>query len=323
MKFSVSLPRPDGTAETNVPAVVAVARAAEAAGFHAVSVTDHPFPFLGEGSVSHRAYDPFTVHAFVAAATERIRLHFSLLVACHRNPFLTAQMIATLDEASEGRTIIGMGAGYNRTEIDSLGGEFASRGPHVDEVVATMRTAWSGAPVHDRNDRWTAAGNQLFPAPGRDSHPPLWRGGNSRSAVRSAVNHFDGWAPLEVPDPNVATLAGTTALTIATLPDAIAGFKEAWRSAGRTGEPEICFVRSWPDWLADPATVEADVAAVDAAGATWIEFTLAGTTHREHVESIERTSSALREAGLMDTDQPGFVATQDTPTRELRKIPHA
>jgi len=301
VKFSVSLPRPDGTAETGIPAVVAVARAAEAAGFDAVSVTDHPFPFLGDGSVSHRAYDPFIVQAFVAAATERIRLHFSLLVACHRNPFLTAQMIATLDEASNGRTIVGVGAGYNRTEIEALGGEFARRGPHVDEVVTAMHKAWSGAPVHDRSDRWTAAGNQMFPVPGRESHPPLWRGGNSRTAVRSAASHFDGWAPLEVPDPTVATLAGTTALTVAELPDAVAGFREAWRAAGRTGDPEICFVRSWPNWLTDPATIEADVAAIGAAGATWIEFTLAGITHHEHLESVENTSATLRAAGIMTT----------------------
>jgi alkanesulfonate monooxygenase SsuD/methylene tetrahydromethanopterin reductase-like flavin-dependent oxidoreductase (luciferase family) len=209
-------------------------------------------------------------------------------------------MVATLDEASNGRTIVGMGAGYNRIEIEALGGDFAGRGAHVDEVAAALRKAWSGAPVHDQSDGWTAAGNQLFPAIGRSAHPPLWRGGNSRTAVRSAARHFDGWSPLEVADPEVAALAGTRGLSIATLPDAIAGFHDVWRSAGRTGDPEICFVRSWPDWLADPATIEADVAAIGAAGATWIEFALAGDTHREHVESIESTSTALRQAGFMD-----------------------
>ncbi|MGE2836866.1 TIGR03619 family F420-dependent LLM class oxidoreductase [Mycobacterium sp. SMC-4] len=297
MRFSVSLPRPDGTAETGIPAVVEVARTAEAAGFHAVSVTDHPFPFLGTGSVSHRTYDPFTAQAYVAAATDRIRLHFSLLVACHRNPFLTAQMVATLDEASGGRTIVGIGAGYNRAEIEALGGDFARRGPAVDEAATVMRSAWTGKPVHAEGDRWTATGNQLFPALAQA--PPLWRGGNSRTAVRSAATLFDGWAPLEVPDPTVAALAGTNALTIATLPEAVDAFKQRWRSAGRTGEPEICFVRSWPDWLAEPATITADVEALAAAGATWVEFTIAGSTHREHKQCIRDTASVLRASGLL------------------------
>ncbi|BBZ00778.1 hypothetical protein MCHIJ_02150 [Mycolicibacterium chitae] len=297
MRFSVSLPRPDGTGQTAIPALVEVARAAEEAGFDAVSVTDHPFPFLGTGSVSHRTYDPFTLQAYVAAATERIRLHFSLLVACHRNPFLTAQMIATLDEASDGRTIIGMGAGYNRTEIEALGGDFARRGPAVDEAAQAMRSAWTGEPVHADGQGWTATGNQLFPA--RTQAPPLWRGGNSRSAIRSAATHFDGWAPLEVPDPTVAALAGTNALTIEALPEAVDTFKAQWRAAGRTGDPDICFVRSWPDWLAEPASITADVEALAAAGATWVEFTIAGSTHREHVQCIQDTAGVLRAAGLL------------------------
>ncbi|MFA5712323.1 TIGR03619 family F420-dependent LLM class oxidoreductase [Mycolicibacterium sp.] len=297
MRFSVSLPRPDGTGQTGIPALVEVARAAEEAGFDAVSVTDHPFPFLGTGSVSHRTYDPFTLQAYVAAATERIRLHFSLLVGCHRNPFLTAQMIATLDEASDGRTIIGMGAGYNRSEIEALGGDFARRGPAVDEAAQAMRSAWSGQPVHAEGQGWTATGNQLFPA--RAQNPPLWRGGNSRAAIRSAATHFDGWAPLEVPDPTVAALAGTNALTIEALPEAVSTFKQQWRAAGRTGDPDICFVRSWPDWLAGPASITADVEALAAAGATWVEFTIAGSTHRAHVQCIQDTAGVLQAAGLL------------------------
>lgn len=300
MKYSIDLPRPDGTTQTNIPALVEVARAAENACFDAVAVTDHPFPFLGNGSVSHRAYDPFTLLSYVAARTERIRLHFSLLVASHRNPFLTAQMIATLDAVSNGRTIIGMGAGYNATEIAALGGDFVQRRPHVDTVVTAMHTAWRGEPVYSEGDRWTAAGNELFPACVQVPHPPLWRGGNAKSAARSAARYFDGWSPLEFLNPKVAPMAGTAPLSLAALPDAVAGFKELWRSAGRIETPEICFVRAQPYWLDEAASIEADVKAIAAAGATWLELAIAGTTHQEHLESVKTTSEVLRAAGLLE-----------------------
>ncbi len=103
-------------------AIAEMAKAAEAAGFDAVFVTDHPFPddrWLDGGG--HHALDPLVALAFAAAATSTIGLHTNLFVLAYRNPFLSAKGIATLDQLSNGRVILGVGAGYLEPEFAALG----------------------------------------------------------------------------------------------------------------------------------------------------------------------------------------------------------
>jgi probable F420-dependent oxidoreductase len=294
MRFSVSLPRPG----TDVPSLARIAAVAEECGLHAVSATDHPFPHLGGGSVSHQAYDPFTLLTYLAARTEQIRLHFSLLVASYRNPFLTAQMIATLDEISGGRVIVAIGAGYNRAEFEALGARFNGRGSHTDDVVAAMRTAWSGEPVHLEHPDWRADGNTLFPAYGQRPHPPLWRGGNSGRARASAVLAFDGWTPLEISD-TWAAKAGTTGLTLRNLPEEVASFRRQWQDAGRSGRPDICLVRGRTDWYRDPDRLVAETQLLEQMGVTWVEITPSGETLEAVESSLRAFASPLRDAGLL------------------------
>jgi alkanesulfonate monooxygenase SsuD/methylene tetrahydromethanopterin reductase-like flavin-dependent oxidoreductase (luciferase family) len=80
-----------------------LARPAEAAGFDAVHVTDHPFPpadWVADGG--HHSLDPFVTLAHVASVTESLRLHTHLVVGAYRNPFLLAKAAATLDVLSTG-----------------------------------------------------------------------------------------------------------------------------------------------------------------------------------------------------------------------------
>src|SRR5262245_21320264 len=113
---------------TTGEAIAEMAKAAEAAGFDAVFVTDHPFPddrWLAGGG--HHALDPFVALAFAAASTTTLRLHTNLYVAAYRNPFLSAKAVATLDHLSNGRVILGIGAGYLEPEFDALGVAFDER----------------------------------------------------------------------------------------------------------------------------------------------------------------------------------------------------
>ena len=97
MKFTMMLPIEGGAAEG--PAVIALAQAAEAAGFDMLSYTDHPAParkWLTTGG--HPTFDPFAGLAFVAAVTQRIRLSTCLAVLPYRNP-LPAHVITAADLA--------------------------------------------------------------------------------------------------------------------------------------------------------------------------------------------------------------------------------
>ncbi|HUZ10374.1 MAG TPA: TIGR03619 family F420-dependent LLM class oxidoreductase [Acidimicrobiales bacterium] len=207
MRISLGLPtqRVDRQGEFVTGAAIAeMARAAEAAGFDAVYVTEHPMPekrWMDTGG--HHALDPFVALAFAAAATTTLRLQTHLCVLPYRNPFVTAKAVASLDVLSGGRVIFGVGTGYLEAEFAALGVDFAERNELTDEAIVAMKAAWSGEPVDLAGRHFSASGNLALPRPVQSPCPPIWVGGNSTRAIRRAVELADGWAPM----PNAAATA--------------------------------------------------------------------------------------------------------------------
>ncbi len=203
MRISLGLPtqRVDQLEEfVTGEAVAEMSRAAESAGFDAVFVTEHPFPeksWMDTGG--HHALDPFVALSFAAAATTRIRLQTHLCVLPYRNPFLTAKSVASLDVLSGGRVILGAGAGYLEAEFAALGVDFDERNELTDEAIVAMKAAWSGEPLSLVGRQFDANHNFALPRPLQDPHPPIWIGGNSKRAIRRAVELADGWAPMPNP----------------------------------------------------------------------------------------------------------------------------
>ena len=116
MKFVFNYPETSGLESDLLDSgeISDVAVAVEAAGFDAFALTEHPIPganWLAHGG--HQTLDPFVGLAFAAAVTERIQLLTHLSVAPYRNPFMLAKTAATLDRCSNGRFILGLGAGYH------------------------------------------------------------------------------------------------------------------------------------------------------------------------------------------------------------------
>lgn len=298
MRLSVALPKPSREPVSAIAECIETARLAEESGAHAVSATDHPFP-RPDGAVSHQAHDPFTLLAHLAALTEHVRLHFSLLVAGHRNPFLAARMIATLDAVSHGRVIVGVGAGYHVPELEALGAPTDARGRRLAEAVTAMKAAWTGRPLHLDHADWPATGNLMLPRPVQRPHPPLWRGGNSSTAMRSVPRGFDGWTPMEV-NQRWAAEAGTTGLTLTTIGPAVRRLQDEWARAGRDGAPTVCLVRSRTDWVQDADRVVTEVGQLKEAGVTWVEIAPAGESSAERLACIESVTEMLAIAGLLD-----------------------
>jgi probable F420-dependent oxidoreductase len=215
-------------------AVAEIAQAAEAAGADAVNCTDHPFPndeWMATGG--HHALDLFVTLAFAAAHTSRLRLHTNLSVIPYRSPGVLAKSVATLDQLSGGRTIIGVGAGYQEREFEALGADFARRNELTDDGIRTIKAIWTGESVD---------GNTALPRPAQRPHPPVWVGGNSRQAMRRAVDLADGWCP--VPNPR-SLVARRHTSRLETTEDFVARVDELRAhaaSVGRTGEFELPFM---------------------------------------------------------------------------------
>ena len=274
-------------------AIAELAVAAETAGFAAVYTTEHPFPgdaWLAHGG--HHAVDPLVALSFAAAATTSIRLHTNLFIVALRNPFMAAKGIASLDALSGGRLIMGIGAGYLETEFDAAGASFADRNDRTDEAIAAMKAAWTGESVTFEGTGFRASGNTMLPRPHRRPHPTLWIGGNSRRAIRRAVELADGWSPF----PNPARLADRTRTsrleTVGDLAESMDCARRYADSIGRVDPLTYVFV---PEGLSmggaptfDEDRVNASIRELEELGVGWVTVALPGDTRDAQLAAIER-----------------------------------
>jgi probable F420-dependent oxidoreductase len=218
MKFTAEITFADRSdpAAIGGEAIAGVARAVEAAGFDAIGFNEHPIPslkWLNAGG--HDAYDPFVVHAWCAAVTQRIRLIPFLFILPYRNPFITAKSIASLDVLSGGRMVAATGLGYLRSEFGALGVPFEERHARFDEAIACMKAAWAGEGVTHVGKFFQAHNQVATPLPIQKPHPPIWIGGNSRTVRQRVARYGQGWAPI----PGGAVMAQTTrTVAMETLP---------------------------------------------------------------------------------------------------------
>ncbi|MFD7610448.1 LLM class F420-dependent oxidoreductase [Streptomyces sp. NPDC059828] len=176
--------------------LVAIARAADRAGFDYIASCDHvAIPRRLAGAMSTVWYDPVATLSFLAAATERVRLLSHVAVVGLRHPLLTAKQYATLDHLSSGRLILGVGAGHVQEEFEVLGVDFERRGAVLDETIGALRAALGPEEFPSfTGEHFAFGGLGQQPRPAQ-SEVPLWVGGSSPAAVRRAALKGDGWLP--------------------------------------------------------------------------------------------------------------------------------
>src|ERR1700712_1115341 len=142
-------------------------------------------------------WDPVLTLTWAAAATSRVRLGTSVLVLPLRHPLPLAKELATLQNLSGGRLILGAGVGWLEAEFDALGVPFNQRGRRMDEGIAMMRAVWSNDPV-SFDSKWIPAKIHAMRSPPMPCHPqpiapiPIWIGGSSEAAIKRALR-LDGW----------------------------------------------------------------------------------------------------------------------------------
>ena len=164
--------------------IVRVAAAAEHAGLDDVWVSDHIVLAPGSTRPPSRFHDPLTVLTWAAASTRLVGLGTSVLVMAYRNPVILAKAVASLDELSGGRVILGVASGWLTEEFDALGVPFGTRGADTDAALRLCRDLWSGGLV---------AGSGIDPLPATPGGPPYWVGGNSDAGIRRAARFGDAW----------------------------------------------------------------------------------------------------------------------------------
>jgi len=193
-----------------------VARACDESRFAYVAVCDHvAIPRSKAGTMNTTWFDTVATLGFLAGVTAQTRLLSHVYVAAYRHPLMTAKAFATIDALSEGRAILGIGAGHVEEEFDLLGVSFADRGRLTDQAVDDIRAAFA--------DEWAVGDFGQRPRAVQPGGVPIWIGGSSPAAIRRAAERGDGWLPQGTPKKE--------------MPDAIAKLQEQRAKAGRESMP--------------------------------------------------------------------------------------
>lgn len=155
--------------------------------------------WVGDSLFARPRHDPLTLLAALAVATPGMELGTAILLQSLRNPVLLAQQLATIDQLSEGRLIVGVGIGADapsiRAEFEAAGVPFEKRVGRLVESVNLCRALWRDEAVN-WNGRWRLSDVQLAPKPFQEGGPKIWYASMVDAGVERAGKHFDGWFPI-------------------------------------------------------------------------------------------------------------------------------
>ncbi len=186
----IGIQLPEVERDVRWPEYLALARAAEAAGFDSIWLGDHLL-YRGDERPERAPWEAWTLLSALAAATERVRL--GPLVACagFHPPGLIAKMAATIDEVSGGRFVLGLGAGWNEDEFRAFGIPYDHRVSRFEESFAIVRGLLAGERVTLAGRFWQADDAVLLPPPAR--RVPLMIGSNGPRVLGIALPHVAAW----------------------------------------------------------------------------------------------------------------------------------
>lgn len=161
-------------------------RRAEALGFHSAWVVEQ---ILGDMA----SLEPVDLLAYAAALTERMRLGSAVLLTALRNPVHLAKSLATVDQLSGGRLIVGVGLGGSTRVYPAYGLSAERRAARFEQGLTLMKRLWTEPRVTMKGEFFSVDNASIQPKPAQKPHPPLWFGGHHPHALARAVAMGDGF----------------------------------------------------------------------------------------------------------------------------------
>jgi len=190
-----------------------LAREVEARGLESLFVPEHTHipvsrqtPWPGGGPLPEEywhTYDPFVSLMAAAAATRKLKVGTGICLVIERDTIVTAKEVASLDDLSGGRFLFGIGAGWNREEMENHGTDFKTRFSRMREQVLAMKEIWTKdeAEFHGKHVRFDPIWS--WPKPAQKPHPPVLLGGATPKTRERVVDFCDGWLPIGVDQQSV------------------------------------------------------------------------------------------------------------------------
>ncbi|HEV7809165.1 MAG TPA: LLM class flavin-dependent oxidoreductase [Candidatus Limnocylindrales bacterium] len=210
-----------------------------AAGYEGIWSWDH---FVGQGDRTVPVVEGWTILAMAVAATEHVTVGPFVINVVNRHPAVLARMASTLQIASGGRLVLGMGIGGAPKEHAAYGIEFpdvAERVARLEEAVAVIRALWTGGPVTRPSPYYPLVDAHAFPVP--TPPPPIIIGGETPAGARLAARIGDGWSTFENNFVQNMPL-----------------YLEALEAAGRRREDQRVYAGFQGYWLGDESVAETE-----------------------------------------------------------------
>jgi alkanesulfonate monooxygenase SsuD/methylene tetrahydromethanopterin reductase-like flavin-dependent oxidoreductase (luciferase family) len=231
------------------------ARRLDEAGYAGLWSWDH---FMGKGDPTVPVVESWTVLSMAAAQTSRATVGTFVMNVMNRHPALVARMTSTLQIASGGRLILGIGIGGARKEHVAYGMDFPpapERVARLEEAVAVLRALWTGGPITRPSPFYPLTDAVAFPVP--DPPPPIIIGGETAAGARLAGRIGDGWSAFDDNFEQHLPL-----------------YLESLGANGKQREDQTILVGFQGDWLADSDI--RDTPWIEAPRETWQRWREAG-----------------------------------------------
>ena len=174
------------------PEYLDLARRAESAGYDSIWVGDHLVYDLPDGS-TRGPYEAWTTLAAIAAATERVEIGPLVASTGFHAPAMLAKQAATVDAISQGRLILGLGAGWNRREFDAFGFPYDRRVSRFEEALAIIAPLLREGRTTFHGQFYEVDDCVLDPRPVREGGPPIMLGSNSPRMLSIGLPVVDSW----------------------------------------------------------------------------------------------------------------------------------
>ena len=161
---------------------------ADALAFHSLWVQEQAGLRAAAG-----ALEGVSMLSYAAALTRRIRLGNAVFLINLRNPIQLAKSLASLDQLSQGRLIVGVGLGGVTRLYEAYGLSPERKVARFVEALTLMKKLWSEEDFTFEGKFWQLKKASLWPKPFQKPHPPIWFGANSPAALKRAVKHGSGF----------------------------------------------------------------------------------------------------------------------------------
>lgn len=278
--------------------LVKFVQSAEDLGFHHIRSLDHVVGIVAEkhGGIAATPYtdksiirEVFTLFAYLAAVTTRIRFITGVLALPQRQTVLVAKQAAEIDILSSGRLTIGCAVGYNPFEFRAMGQDFHDRGKRFEEQIEVLRMLWTQPDASYRGTYHDFVNVSLSPLPIQRPIPLYFGMGRSNNPIppdvvlRRVGRLADGWLPLFVPDAAARAAVATVhaAAAEAGRDPAKLVMEMAMTTESRTSKEIFDEIKRYEDF-----------------GAHRISFIFSGDTPEEQSEELKRIADILHAGWL-------------------------